>query len=253
MKLLERTLDEVKQNSLWIVALGLMLASSGIDGAYMARWMPGASWLGYVLNTTADVAGLILMYWFGRLRQFSKNTKRHRMAIVLLPAEVITVAYSWFFSWRQLLLVLPSIEGAVAVWVAPVAAGFIPLLNAFIGYAQALLSGKIERQSSANEANDSINDVIRGVIGVHERNDVANVKQIDGNGDVNDHPSRSLTPIGVSEWRQMVSEMTSPAPGDAEAVRQFLQRNGYEIPSASTLRRWAAEAVAINGNGAKPN
>ena len=60
----------IRRNSLWIMSIGLMAASSGIDGAYMAAWMPaGAAWLGYVLNTTSDVASEVLMYWFGRLQQ----------------------------------------------------------------------------------------------------------------------------------------------------------------------------------------
>ena len=29
----------LQANSLWLVSLGLMVASSGIDGAYMARWI----------------------------------------------------------------------------------------------------------------------------------------------------------------------------------------------------------------------
>ena len=136
------------QNSLWLVGLGLMLASSGIDGAYMARWMTdlpgigGAAALGYVLNTTSDVAGMVLMYWFGRFRMDRSSTKRS-MARFLLGAEAIAVLYSWLFGYRQLRIVLASVE-TDALWVAPVAAGFIPLLLAFVGYAQALLSGRIE-------------------------------------------------------------------------------------------------------------
>ena len=142
--------------SLWLVALGLMLASSGLDGAYLARWMTdlpgigGAALLGYVLNTTADVAGLVLTYWYGRLQLDQSATKRKRSAI-LLVAELIATGYSGFFSWRQLRLVLPAVEGDAARWVAPVSAGFIPLLLAFIGYAQALLAGRIERNGNGNQ------------------------------------------------------------------------------------------------------
>ena len=52
------------------------------------------------------------------------------------------VAFSWFFGWRQLLMVLPQIEGGAATWVAPISAAFVPLLLAATGYAQALLAGK---------------------------------------------------------------------------------------------------------------
>jgi len=114
-------------NSLWLAALGLMLASSGIDGAYMSKMMEPALWpLGYVLNTVSDVSGMIIIYWFGRLRQDRKGSKRYRLAIALLPAELIAVGYSWFFSWRQLIIVLPNVEGQEAYWVAPIAAGFTP-------------------------------------------------------------------------------------------------------------------------------
>ena len=50
-------------SSLWIVMIGLMLASSGLDGKYIASWMsPGSEWLGYVLNTVSDVASVFVMY-----------------------------------------------------------------------------------------------------------------------------------------------------------------------------------------------
>jgi hypothetical protein len=143
------------KNSLWLVGIGLMLASSGIDGAYMARWMtalPGigsAALLGYVLNTTSDVASMVLSYTFTRLRHDNaKRTKRARMAWALLVAEFIAVVYSWFFGWRQLLTVLPAVEGDNAQWVAPIAAGFIPVLLAAIGWAQALIAEPEEKPTS---------------------------------------------------------------------------------------------------------
>ena len=77
----------VLRNSLWLVSIGLMLSSSGIDGAYMAKLMPWP-WMGYVLNTVSDIGSEALMYWFGRFRQFPRNTKRYRMAWGLLVAEV---------------------------------------------------------------------------------------------------------------------------------------------------------------------
>jgi len=132
-------------NSLWLAALGLMGSSSGIDGAYMSRMMEPGLWpLGYVLNTVSDVSGMILMYWFGRLRQERKGSKRYRLSLALLPAEAIAIAYSWLFSWRQLLMILPAVEGQDAKWVAPIAAGFIPLLLAFIGLGQALREGRFD-------------------------------------------------------------------------------------------------------------
>lgn len=134
-----------KENSLWIVSGGLMLASSGLDGMYMSAWMPdGWAWLGLALNTMSDVAGMVLMYWYGRLRQSPRGSKRYKLASALLPAELVAVAYSWLFGWRQLRAVLRAVEPEHWRWVAPLAAGFIPLLLAFIGYAQALLAGKLD-------------------------------------------------------------------------------------------------------------
>ena len=37
--------------SLWVASIGLMVASSGLDGAYLAKLMPaGWGWLGLWLN-----------------------------------------------------------------------------------------------------------------------------------------------------------------------------------------------------------
>lgn len=132
------------KHSLWIVGFGLMLASSGIDGAYMSKIMPdGWGWLGLVLNTTADVAGMVLTYYYGVIRrENAKNTKKWKLARWLLLAEVFSVGYSWFFSWRQLLIVMIPIEGDATVWIAPVAAFFIPGTLGFIGFTESLLADK---------------------------------------------------------------------------------------------------------------
>jgi hypothetical protein len=130
--------------SLWIVGFGLMLASSGIDGAYMSRMMPaGWGWLGLVLNTTADVAGMVLTYYYGVIRrENAKNSKKWKLARWLLLAETFSVFYSWFFGWRQLLIVMIPIEGDATVWIAPVAAFFIPGVLGFIGFTESLLADK---------------------------------------------------------------------------------------------------------------
>ena len=153
----------VAKSSLWLVSFGLMLASSGLDGEYMAAWMPWRDGLlGYVLNTTSDVAALGLMYWYGRLQMDASSTKRKKSKRLLI-AEAIATLYSWFFSWRQLLRVLPGVEqgtmripllGEVesAHVIAPIAAGFIPVLLVAIGYAQALLAGRIEREQGDSTA-----------------------------------------------------------------------------------------------------
>ena len=139
-------------NSLWFAALGLMLASSGIDGAYLAKIMEPRLWpLGYVLNTVSDVSGLIIIYAFGRLQQERRNSKKWKLSWALLGAEAVAVWFSWFFSWRQLRIVLPAVEGPFAESVAMIAAAFIPLLLAFIGWAQALQAGRFEEQKSKQD------------------------------------------------------------------------------------------------------
>lgn len=138
------------RNSLWIASIGIMLASSGIDGAYLAKIMR-PYWLGYVLNTVSDVASEILMYWYGRLTMDRSSTKRGR-ARWLLVVEVILAAFAWLFGWRQLLPIVAAQEGAQAArWLAPVMAAFTPVALIGIGYAQALLAGRIEKEKEARD------------------------------------------------------------------------------------------------------
>jgi len=145
MTRIKHGLNDLRQaffkNALWLASIGIMLASSGIDGTYMAAWMPkGAEVLGYILNTVADISGMALTFYYGVLiRESARGSKRHKLARVLLGGELVSVFYQWFFSWRQLLRVLPAVEPVAFGWVAPVAALFNPLLLAFIGLAQSLL------------------------------------------------------------------------------------------------------------------
>ena len=135
----------IRKNSLVIVGLGLMLASSGLDGAYMSKWMSSQLWfLGYVLNTVSDITGFVLTYWYGVFQQSKDETKR-QMSKMLLVGEVVGIVYSWAFSWRQLRFVMPMIETnpiSGSQWeveiVSFVAAGFIPLTLALVGYAQSM-------------------------------------------------------------------------------------------------------------------
>ena len=134
--------------SLWIVSMGLMAASSGIDGAYLEKLMPlGWGILGQVLNTMSDIASEIIMYWFGRLQMDASAAKRKRAKWLLL-AEFVLVGFSWLFGWRQLLPILAQLEGKDAVWLAPLMAAFTPAALISIGYAQALLAGRIEKSES---------------------------------------------------------------------------------------------------------
>ena len=60
---IERAWAAFLRVSLWLVSIGLMLASSGVDGAYLTKLMPAHwGWMGLVLNTTADIASEVIMY-----------------------------------------------------------------------------------------------------------------------------------------------------------------------------------------------
>ena len=50
---------------------------------------------------------------------------------------------------------MPSIEGADTQWVAPIAAAFIPMLNAAIGYAQALRVGRITTKKDTQDTQNT--------------------------------------------------------------------------------------------------
>jgi hypothetical protein len=147
---MSRLRDFIRDNILWLVAAGLMASSSGIDGAYMASWMPpGLGWLGLVLNIATNVAVVALMFSYGRLRRESaKNSKRYRMARWLLAGESLAIGYAAFFGWRQLRVVMTH----EPEWVAALSALFIPLLIAFVGYAQALSTDAPEEAQPAQPA-----------------------------------------------------------------------------------------------------
>jgi len=132
------------QASLWIASIGLMVASSGLDGAYLAQLMPaGWGWLGLLLNTMADITSELGMYWYGRLQMDRSSAKRDKSRWVLV-GQVALVGYAWLFGWRQLVPKMRQVDPDAAVWMAPMAAAFIPLALIVVGLIQALLSGRIE-------------------------------------------------------------------------------------------------------------
>jgi len=137
--------------SLWLASIGLMLASSGIDGAYLAKLMPtGWAWLGLVLNTVSDIASEVMMYWYGRLQMDASKIKQKKSRWILLVVALL-VGYAWLFSWRQLLPPLVELEERAAIWLAPLMAAFVPISLAGIGYVQALLAGRIEKERAPSE------------------------------------------------------------------------------------------------------
>lgn len=212
--------DLALTNSLWLVGLGLMLSSSGIDGAYMSKWMePRLAWSGYVLNTVSDIGGMVLMYWYGRILQTRKNAPgaavKLLMARFLLLSEVVAIAYSWFFSWRWLRRIMYGIEDMplVSNWapdlapieieiVAFVSAGFIPLMLAFIGLAQSILAGRIETESDTNTARKMRAEIVH--------------------------------------WRAIAANLDGQsAQVDAAFVANALKDAGYTLPGKRTIQSWA--------------
>lgn len=195
-----------RDNSLWIVGLGLMLASSGLDGVYMSKWMPlGYGWLGLVLNTTSDISGMVIIYWYGRLRQ-DRSSRKRRLSNVLLATEAVAVLYSWVFSWRQLRLVLPAIESEDWKWVSAIAAGFIPLLLAFIGFAQAVLAGRLQDPQEAKQP----------------------------------AAKAEKTKATIADWRGILPSLAGKERElSAEDVKTILNRRGFAAPSRRTRSAWA--------------
>lgn len=135
--------NRLLQASLWLASIGLMIASSGLDGAYLAKLMPdGWSWLGLLLNTMTDLTSELGMYWYGRLQMDRSSTKQKR-ARWLLVGQVVLVSYAWLFSWRQLVPIIARVDPG-AWWMAPIGAAFIPSALIVVGYTQALLAGRVE-------------------------------------------------------------------------------------------------------------
>lgn len=228
---MKRVVMWFQRHSLWLVGMGLMLASSGVDGAYMARWMPAPlTLLGYVLNTTSDVAGEVLMYWFGRLQLERKGSKKWKASWALLPAETLAIGFSWFFSWRQLRFVLPSIEGDDATWVSWVSAAFVPLMLAAIGYAQALIAGRLE-------AGD------RPVALTEHR-----VNTTEHQADADEEPVVEPLVATIEDWRAILASLNGQRCSvSASGVQQLLNERGFAPAAESTARRWAKMARAVGG------
>jgi len=138
--------------SLWLASAGLMLASSGLDGAYLAKLMPvGFGWLGLTLNTVSDIVSEIVMYWYGRLQMDASKTKQ-RLAKWLLAPQVLLIGYAWLFGWRQLLPIMRDLEPADYSWLSMLVAGFVPVGIVSVGFVQALLAGRIEKERAPQPA-----------------------------------------------------------------------------------------------------
>jgi hypothetical protein len=146
----------INGHSSLLIGAGLMLSSSGLDGVYMMAWTPDVPVLGLVLNAMADAADLYLGDRMGRLMRSTDGTKRWGGLLALGFGQVIAVAYSWFFSWRQLVRVLPAIEPEHYLWIAPIAAGIIPLLLAILGIENGLTSFSSKRFFAESEPTPAV-------------------------------------------------------------------------------------------------
>jgi hypothetical protein len=171
-KTLRRLWEWIDRNALMLTALTLSISASGIDGAYLSRLMaPGLAFTGYLLNTVSDVATLVLANWYGRL-EFSGTGASKKAIRRVFYSEFVAIAYSWLFSWRQLRPIVRELEtvnnepllsalgasqwGLIEVEIIVfVMAGFVPVTNAALGYAQALRDGKFQKQERAGKTGES--------------------------------------------------------------------------------------------------
>lgn len=212
--------------SLWLASIGLMVASSGLDGAYLSKLMPpGWAWVGLVLNAVADVTSELGMYWYGRL-QMDRSVVKQRRAKWLLVGEGVLVGYAWLFSWRQLVPIIAKVDPN-ARWMAPVAAAFIPSALIVVGYVQALLAGRIEAEKTSAQAEPG--DAPVAPVKAPLRADGAPVAQ----------------PVArIDDFRAIVAGMNGErASLDADRLAAKLRERGLALPSASTVRRWLSDVT----------
>lgn len=189
-------------------SVGLMIASSGLDGSYLSRAM--GPYFGYTLNTVSDIVSEVLMYAFARIRQTArKDSKAWKLSYILLGINLCIVLYAWFFGWRELLITLPAVEGAAAAWVAPIMAGFVPIGILGAGIAQALVDGKFDQSSTT---------------------------------DAKPETTKRQKKAGIDQWRTIRAGLNgSGGKLSADDVQRLLNEHGYKPVPASTARRWANE------------
>lgn len=214
--MIDKTWDWIIKNSLWIASIGLMLASSGLDGAFLCKLMPESLWwLGLVLNTTTDVTSEFISYWTGRLAQDASKTKRRLSKLLWLPQGLL-VGYAWLFSWRQIIPIMRIIEPQDYKWLSPICAGFVSVALVAVGYTQSLLAGKIEKEEVA----------------------VQNTA-ITANGDAVGAAAQSLIAT-YADWRGIADKLNGDrAKLTAERVNTLLIEAGYAAKPESTARYWA--------------
>jgi hypothetical protein len=157
---MKKFIDEAGQylqgHSLWLAAIGLMVASSSLDGVYLSRWTPGFPLGGFILNTVADVSTLVISYHINRHRNGSDYKRALAASENRAVSLLITVGFSWLFTWRYLRPVIFGIEAQASLsplvvlewwpllkWVfcevlAALFSGFVPLMLWEIGRVQGI-------------------------------------------------------------------------------------------------------------------
>jgi len=213
----QRIWQRFLQASLWIASIGLMVASSGLDGAYLARLMPaGWAWLGLLLNTMADITSELGMYWYGRL-QMDRSKRKQANSRWVLVGQVVLVGYAWLFGWRQLVPKVAEIDPG-APWMAPIGAAFIPAALIVVGYIQSLLAGRIEAERVSAEPAATGADTAQSEP---------------------EPPPVERQPAKMADFRRVLGRMNGDrAALDAERLAAELAKDDLILPSDTTVRRW---------------
>ncbi len=171
---------------------------------------------------------MTLTYYYGRLlRDNARTSNKHKQARYLIISEVVAVGYSWFFSWRQLRIVIQPIEPVEYDWIAVVSAAFIPLLLAFIGWAQSLIVTPPDADGKPVDT--------KAVTSEHRMETTGQpVAAIPAPVVASGKPPAATKTIDAPLWRSLVAKMDGDAPMDAGAVNRWLADHGYEQKAVTT-------------------
>lgn len=143
----KKTWLQILNNSLWVSSVAISVFSAGVDGEFMASWQPWP-WMGYALNFSGDMTGEVLMYQFGKIQKENpKGSKRWRASWFILFGAIAALWFSWLFSWRQLMTMMPN----QPAWIPFVCAMFVPLMLLSIGYTQAIVESKLEKMEEKEQ------------------------------------------------------------------------------------------------------
>lgn len=222
----------IKRNRLFLIGLGLMIANNGTEGLYMSFWQPDKwGWLGIILNFMSDAAVWEIASQYAKMQRVADIDKRKK-AKSLLWANVASVAFAWFFGWRQLRVVLVPIEGQDAAWVSMICAAFVPLVLMFIGRAHGL-------RNAARE--DGQENISAG----HLENLQTEIAKLSAIVKVQEQQIDHLSwPIArLSDWRLILSSLNGNGSKVSEKMAKSLLTDAeLRPPSERNLARWIAMA-----------